>query len=144
MLAINEVVAENISAGKDPQGDFDDYIEIVNTSDSEVDLSGKFLTDSKKNPRKWRFPKGTKIAAGERLVVWADEDGKAKEGLHANFKLAKGGETIQLIDSDKAGNLILDEVEFAKLGPDSAFRRLPDGKGNFSVGAASPGTDNTK
>jgi len=144
VLAINEVVAENISAGKDPQGDFDDYIEIVNTSDSEVDLSGKFLTDSKKIPRKWRFPKGTKIAAGGRLVVWADEDGKAKEGLHANFKLAKGGETIQLIDSDKAGNLILDEVEFAKLGPDSAFRRLPDGKGDFSEGAASPGTDNTK
>ena len=144
VLAINEVVAENISAGKDPQGDFDDYIEIVNLSDSEVDLSGKFLTDSKKIPRKWRFPKGTKIAAGGRLVVWADEDGKAKEGLHANFKLAKGGETIQLIDSDKAGNSILDEVTFTKLGPDSAFRRLPDAKGDFSVGAASPGTDNTK
>jgi len=144
VLTINEIVSENQAAGKDPQGDYDDYIEIANTSDSEVDLSGKFLTDSKKNPRKWRFPKGTKIAAGGRLVVWADEDGKAKEGLHANFKLAKGGETIQLIDSDKAGNLILDEVEFAKLGPDSAFRRLPDGKGDFSEGAASPGTDNTK
>ena len=144
VLTINEIVSENQAAGKDPQGDYDDYIEIANTSDSEVDLSGKFLTDSKKNPRKWRFPKGTKIAAGGRLVVWADEDGKAKEGLHANFKLAKGGETIQLIDSDKAGNLILDEVEFAKLGPDSAFRRLPDGKGVFSEGAASPGTDNTK
>ena len=144
VLTINEIVSENQAAGKDPQGDYDDYIEIANTSDSEVDLSGKFLTDSKKTPRKWRFPKGTKIAAGGRLVVWADEDGKAKEGLHANFKLAKGGETIQLIDSDKAGNLILDEVEFAKLGPDSAFRRLPDGKGDFSEGAASPGTDNTK
>ena len=104
VLTINEIVSENQAAGKDPQGDYDDYIEIANTSDSEVDLSGKFLTDSKKNPRKWRFPKGTKIAAGGRLVVWADEDGKAKEGLHANFKLAKGGETIQLIDSDKAGN----------------------------------------
>jgi len=142
VLAINEVVSENQAAAKDPQGDFDDYIEIVNTSDSEIDLSGKYLTDSKKNPRKWKFPKGTKIAAGGRLVVWADEDGKAKEGLHANFKLAKGGETIQLIDSDKAGNLILDEVEFAKLGPDSAFRRLPDGKGDFSEGAATPGAAN--
>ncbi|MDE2714680.1 MAG: CotH kinase family protein [Verrucomicrobiota bacterium] len=144
VLTINEIVSENQAAGKDPQGDYDDYIEIANTSDSEVDLSGKFLTDSKKIPRKWRFPKGTKIAAGGRLVVWADEDGKAKEGLHANFKLAKGGETIQLIDCDKDGNLILDEVEFAKLDPDSAFRRLPDGKGDFSEGAASPGTDNTK
>jgi hypothetical protein len=129
---------------KDPQGDFDDYIEIVNTSGNEVDLSGKFLTDSKKNPRKWRFPKGTKIAAGGRLVVWADEDGKAKEGLHANFKLAKGGETVQLIDSDKAGNSILDEVVFAQLGPDVAFRRLPDAKGDFSKGSATLGKVNSK
>ncbi|MDE2641864.1 MAG: CotH kinase family protein [Verrucomicrobiota bacterium] len=144
VLTINEVVSENRAAAKDPQGDYDDYIEIANTSDSEIDLSGKFLTDNKKIPRKWKFPKGTKIKAGGRLVVWADEDGKAKEGLHANFKLAKGGETIQLIDCDKDGNLILDEVEFAKLDPDSAFRRLPDGKGDFSEGAASPGTDNTE
>jgi hypothetical protein len=143
-LRINEVVAENKAVAKDPQGDFDDYIEIVNTSGSEVDLSGKYLTDSKKNPRKWRFPKGTKIAAGGRLVVWADEDGKAKEGLHANFKLAKGGETIQLIDSDTAANAILDEVKIAKLGPDSAFRRLPDAKGDFSEGTASPGATNEK
>ena len=126
VLIINEIVSENQAAGKDPQGDYDDYIEIANTSDSEVDLSGKFLTDSKKIPRKWRFPKGTKIAAGGRLVVWADEDGKAKEGLHANFKLAKAGETIQLIDTDNAGNSVLDEVNFSKLGPDSAYRRLPD------------------
>ncbi len=107
-------------------------------------MYGKFMVDSKKSPRNFRDPKRSEVAAGGRLVVWADEDGKAKEGLHANIKLAKGGETIQLIDSDKAGNLILDEVEFAKLGPDSAFRRLPDGKGEFSEGAASPGTDNTK
>jgi len=144
VLRINEVVSENQTAGKDPQGDYDDYIEIANTSDSEIDLSGKFLTDNKKIPRKWKFPKDTKIKAGGRLVVWADEDGKAEKGLHANFKLAKGGETIQLIDSDKDGNLILDEVEFAKLDPDSAFRRLPDGKGEFSEGTASPGTNNTK
>ena len=144
VLLINEVVAENQAVAKDPQGDFDDYIEIVNTSDSEVDLSGKYLTDSKKNPRKWRFPKGTKIAAGGRLVVWADEDGKAKEGLHANFKLAKGGETIQLIDSNKAGNAILDEVTFAKLSPDVAYRRLPDAKGDFSQGPASPSMKNSK
>ncbi len=76
------------------------------------------------------------------MVVWADEDGKAKEGLHANFKLAKDGETIQLIDSDNAGNSILDEVNFAKLGSDSAYRRLPDAKGDFSEGAATPGAAN--
>ena len=141
-LRINEVVAENKATIKDPQGDFDDYIEIVNTSDAEVDLAGKFLTDNKKNPRKWKFPKGTKIEANGRLVIWADENGKAKDGLHANFKLAKSGETIQLVDSDASGNLILDEVKFAKLETDQALRRLPDGKGEPAVGKPSPGEAN--
>ncbi|MDB4684020.1 CotH kinase family protein, partial [bacterium] len=142
VLTINEIVSENQAAGKDPQGDYDDYIEIANTSDSEVDLSGKFLTDSKKIPRKWKFPKGTKIKAGGRLVVWADENGKAKEGLHANFKLDKEGETIQLIDSDKAGNLILDQIQFPKLVSDQAFRRIPDATGVFRKGKSSPGNEN--
>lgn len=142
VLRINEVVSENQTAGKDPQGDYDDYIEIANTSDSEIDLSHKFLTDNKKNPRKWKFPKGTKIKAGGRLVVWADENGKAKEGLHANFKLDKEGETIQLIDSDKAGNLILDQIQFPKLVSDQAFRRIPDATGVFSKGKSSPGNEN--
>ena len=137
-LRINEVVAENKATIKDPQGDYGDYIEIVNTSDAEVDLAGKFLTDNKKNPRKWKFPKGTKIEANGRLVIWADENGKAKDGLHANFKLAKSGETIQLVDSDASGNLILDEVKFAKLETDQALRRLPDGKGEPAVGKPSP------
>ena len=141
-LRINEVVAENKATIKDPQGDFDDYIEIVNTSDAEVDLAGKFLTDNKKNPRKWKFPKGTKIEANGRLVIWADENGKAKDGLHANFKLAKSGETIQLVDSDASGNLILDEVKFAKLETDQALRRLPDGKGEPALGKPSPGKAN--
>ena len=142
MLRINEVVAENKSVVKDPQGDFDDYIEIVNTSGSKIDLSGKFLTDDAKNPRKWKFPKGTNIGAGKRLIVWADDNGKAEVGLHANFKLDKTGETIQLIDSDSDGNLILDEIKFAKLGADQAFRRIPDAKGKPSLGKPSPGKKN--
>ena len=141
-LRINEVVAENKSIIKDPQGDFDDYIEIINTSQDKIDLSNKFLTDNKKSPRKWRFPNGTHIAAGERLIIWADENGKAPVGLHANFKLDKAGETIQLIDSDSAGNQILDELNYAKLGPDQAYRRVPDAKGDPSKGDPSPGKKN--
>ena len=141
-LRINEVVAENKSIIKDPQGDFDDYIEIINTSQDKIDLSNKFLTDNKKSPRKWRFPNGTHIAAGERLIIWADENGKAPVGLHANFKLDKAGETIQLIDSDSAGNQILDEINYAKLGPDQAYRRVPDAKGDPSKGGPSPGKKN--
>ena len=100
-----------------------------------------FLSDDPANATKWKFPAGTFIAPGGRLIIWADEDTDAK-GLHANFKLDKAGETIQLIDSDSDGNLILDEIKFAKLGADQAFRRIPDGKGKPSPGKPSPGKKN--
>ncbi len=51
-------------------------------------------------------------------------------------------ETIQLVDSDASGNLILDEVKFAKLKTDQALRRLPDGKGELTEGKPSPGKAN--
>ena len=41
------------------------------------------------------------------LIIWADED-EGDEGLHANFKLSKGGETISLIKD----NTIVDQIEF--------------------------------
>ena len=79
----------------------------------------------------------------KKLMSWADENGKADDGLHANFKLSRGGETLLLVDTDEAGNGILDEVQFANQQKDTPSRRLPDGKGSFAKGRATPGARNT-
>jgi hypothetical protein len=99
----------------------------------------KYLTDKKDNPRKWAFPKGTTLAPGAYIIVWADEEGHANPGLHANFKLGKDGETVMLIDADARGNAMLDSVTFGKQRDDIAFGRLPDGKGAFRVLNPTPG-----
>jgi hypothetical protein len=93
-LVINELLAVNNRTIKDPQGNFADLIEVANTGTEAVDLSGLHLSNSKDKPRKWKFPRGTMLPPGGYLIVWADSDSKATQGLHANFKLSKTGETV--------------------------------------------------
>jgi hypothetical protein len=141
-VVINEILASSKMTAKDPQGQFEDYIELMNLGKVDADLSGYYLTDNPKNPRKWMFPADTIIPAGGYLVVWADEDRAADQGLHANFKLAKAGETVMLVDMDERHNQVLDEVKFENLRADVAYGRLPDGTGAFSVMHGSAGASN--
>lgn len=141
-IVINELMACNRATIRDSQGHYDDWIELLNASNQEVDLSGMYLTDKKENPRKWAFPKGTTLGPGAYLIIWADEEGHANPGLHASFKLGKDGETVMLIDSDARGNAMLDSVTFGKQKDDVAFGRLPDGKGAFRALQATPGGEN--
>ncbi len=89
-VIINELMAANSKSAKDPQGNFDDWIELY-IQRQAVDLGGMYLTDSELAPKKWKFPEGTQIAAGGYLVLWADEDAKAADGLHVSFKLSTTG-----------------------------------------------------
>ncbi len=53
-VVINEVMASNVKTLADPQGSFDDWIELYNPGDRVVDLTGMYLTDDPAVPRKWR------------------------------------------------------------------------------------------
>ena len=107
-----------------------------------MDLTGRYLTDDATQPRKWAFPNATRIPAGGFLVVWADEDGQASEGLHANFKLAAGGEQLYLIDSDANENAILDSVIFGEQAEDRSYGRLPDSTETWGALDPTPGSAN--
>ena len=122
-VVISEVMASNVSTLADPQGEFDDWIELHNTSDTTVDMAGRYLSDDVDNPRKWTFPAGTAIPAGGYLLVWADEDGTATPGLHASFKLSGSGEQVLLVDADAYGNGLLDSMTFPALGAGEAWGR---------------------
>ncbi len=144
-VVINELMADNDNVVMDPQGDNDDWVELFNRTDSPVDLTGMYLSDKEDNPTKWQFPDGTVIAANGYLIVWCDEDHDdetATEGLHANFKLSKSGETVLLVDSDANGNTVLDTVVFGEQETDVSYGRIPNGTGDFQVVAATPGAEN--
>ena len=68
-LVINELMASNSSIIQDPQGQYDDWIEIYNDDSSPIDVSGMYLTDDLDNPTKWQFPASTTIPAGGYILV---------------------------------------------------------------------------
>ena len=137
-LVINELMASN-STILDPQGDADDWIELKNTGTTTIDLSGMYLSDDRTNPLKWQFPAGTTIAAGGYLLIWVDNDDGDSLGLHTNFKLSAGGESVVLSDTDANGNAIIDAVDFPALGRDVSYGRSPEGTGSFqALATASP------
>jgi hypothetical protein len=122
-VVISEFMASNTTTLADPQGDFDDWIELHNLTNSEVDLTGRYLSDEPGNPRKWQFPPGTRIAPDGYLLIWADEDGSATVGLHASFKLAASGEQIFLTDTDANFNAVLDSITFGPQATDRSYGR---------------------
>jgi PKD repeat protein len=130
-VVINELVADNDSTStiNDPAGEFDDWIELYNNTNTTVDLSGFYLSDDENEPYKWAFPLGAKINAGGYLIVWADKQG-AQSGLHANFKLSKDGEAVKLIHSDAT---IIDAVIFGEQTTNKGYARIPNGTGEFVI-----------
>ncbi|MDP2113379.1 MAG: hypothetical protein Q8K69_04915, partial [Bacteroidota bacterium] len=52
-IVINELLPKNTKYGSDQNGQFDDWIELFNLSSEDLDISGFYLADSKKNLTKW-------------------------------------------------------------------------------------------
>ena len=127
-VVINEVVSANKASAKDQDNEYDDWIELYNTSSKDIDISRWILTDNPDNLDKYRIPQGTILKANNYLIVWADEDGKQK-GYHANFKLSADGEPLLLLDSTAKQ---IDMVLIPALADDEAYARIPNGTGAFT------------
>ncbi len=127
-LFINEVMAANSSVIADPQGQYDDWIEIYNAGGQPIDLGGMYLTDDLTDPTRWQIPTNspatTTIAAKGFLIIWTDGD-TDDTGLHANFKLGAEGEEIALCDTD--GITVIDYMTFEDLAGNTSYGRVPDG-----------------
>jgi hypothetical protein len=141
-VVLNELLASNGQALADPQGQFDDCVELRNLTPEAVDLTGHYLSDDTSNPRKWQFPTGTRIEADGLLLVWLDEDSGAAPGLHASFKLDKEGETVLLVGPDASNNPLLDTTTFGPLAKDQSWARPQANPAVFQIQAPSPGRAN--
>ncbi|MBK8623259.1 MAG: CotH kinase family protein [Saprospiraceae bacterium] len=129
-VVINEFMASNDGIIKDEFDEVEDWIELFNLTNEEIDMTGYSITDKSDNPLKYVFPEGTKIKANDYLIVWADEDG-TQGPLHTNFKLSAGGELIYLFDKNQ---VLLDSVTFGQQTPDKSSARIPNGTGNWVIG----------
>jgi hypothetical protein len=122
-VVVNELLATNAATLTDEAGEYDDWLELYNTTAAPVDLTGWTITDDLGLEVPWPFPAGTTIAGNGFLLLWCDM-GAGQGPLHADFRLSSAGETIDLIDSTGA---IADEVAFPLATADVSWGRLPDG-----------------
>ena len=132
-------MADNDNVNQDEAGEFDDWLEIYNSSADEIDLSSYYLSDKKDNLTKWQFPAEVKISPFSYLLVWCDEDSEQGQ-LHTNFKLSASGEFIALTAPD--GLTVIDSISFGEQTADLSFSRIPDGSINWQISNPTPGTTN--
>ncbi len=141
---INEIMASNRQTLADPQGEFDDWIELYNKGSAALDVGGCYLTDNLSDPTKWQIPANaptaTTIAAHGYLLVWADGQ-VAGTGLHAGFKLSNQGEEVGFFAAD--GVTLIDSVSFGAQQTDVSYGRFPDGGPEWRTSASpTPGAAN--
>ena len=100
-VVINEVMASN---GFYENGEAYDWVELYNNGKNTENLSGWYLSDSKKNPLKWSFPEGTKLKAGGYLTVFCTgEDGIGPgkgDTFYTGYSISASGETLILSDAE--------------------------------------------
>lgn len=133
---ITEVLSSN-SLYSDDLGHNHDFIEIYNSADGEIDISGYKLTDSQRNIG-YEFPAGTCIKPGEYMVVWCEAN--TDEPI-ANFSISKsGGEIIYLMNRK---NVIIDVVNTLPTKRNMPMVLTSDG--NWTLQSfATPGFPNTQ
>lgn len=129
-VKINEFLADNIGDVSNEIFQYEDWIELYNTTSSPLELSGLYLSDNYSTPAKFTFPQNTIIQPNSHLIVWADQNPSTPSYVHCNFKLAAGGEQLML---SAPGGVVLDSVTFGPQTVDRAMARCPDGTGTFSV-----------
>lgn len=141
-LYINEFMASNATTICDSFGSYSDWIELYNSTDTDMDISGFGISDNLSQPMKYRFPDGTKIAARGYLVVFCSgNEGMQNGELHAPFGLRSYGEDVVI--ANRAGRII-DSYSFKNQETDVSMARIPDGTGELqSNSQPSPGYPNT-
>lgn len=132
-LFVNEFMADNSTTICDPQGDFDDWIEIYNESAVPVDIGGMYITDNLSDTGDWwqipsTQPDSTTIAPGSFLLLWADSDIDFGV-LHLDIKLSGLGEQIGLFSF--FGTTPVDTLSFDEQQTDISYGRFPDGSDNW-------------
>ncbi len=140
-VIINEYSTNKTQTLIDFEGDFVSWVELYNTSGSDVDLSGWFLSDDAAEKEKWSFPSGTKIKKkGFLLVFLSGKDcGLTNGELHASFKLNGKEDALYLFGEDL--------TELDSVGVFELFSNLScgiDANGSLSFfSRATPGAKNT-
>ena len=132
-IVINEYSAANYNTSADNYGEFEDWVELYNTSATAIDINGWTITDKTNNPTKWMFPSSFIVPAnGLVLIYCSGRDEITPAGIHTNFKITqtKGSEVFMLSD---ASGIFQDSVRVLPNQKSHTRGRETDGSSVWSV-----------
>ena len=127
-VCVNEVSASN-NALINEYGKKNDWVELYNATNEDVDIEGMYLSDNLDQPLKYKVTKGgtsanTIIPAHGYLIVWCDKLETTSQALHAPFKLA-GEEGVVVLTA--ANGSWSDILQYGPHDGNSTVGRYPDG-----------------
>ncbi len=141
-VVLSEYMSDNSFIIYDADGDYSDWVELYNPTDTDADMSGYMLTDNPESVGKWRFPDGTVIPAHSYMLIFCSRKNTtdAQGYLHTNFSL--GDEDLSLVLSNPQGALV-SQATLAVL-PENISSGCPEGSTEWKLFARpTPGRANT-
>ena len=137
-ITINEVMASNSTACADTFGEFDDWIELYNSTGSTISLENYAIADDAGELSKAVLPADLEVPAKGYLLIWLDEQVQGVD--HLPFKLDADGDAITLYGPN--GDEI-DSFAWTRSQQNKSHARVPDGSGEFTTcGVSSCGMSN--
>ena len=138
-LTINEYMIYNQRSSYDILGNYNDYVELYNNSDNDIEIHNLFLTDDKKNLIKYKIP-DTKIEKNGYLLIYLGEESFYIDNqITGNFKLSNDDKYVILSN----GVNVIDSVKLTKLIDNVSYGKIDDKWYYFTK--PTPGTiNNTK
>lgn len=129
-IRINEISSANDIYINDYQKK-SDWIELYNTTDEDINLSGAYLSDNPMKPYKYQIPSGENIipAHGYR-IVWCDNKNPINQ-LHADFKLENADDAYVSIHAED--NSWADSIWYQAQGRWQSYGRYPDGTDHLAL-----------
>lgn len=126
----------------------DDWVELYNTTDFDLNVNGLYISDNEKKPEKYQIAAPTDeaaiIPAHGHLIVWCSKR-DAQSQIHASFKLGNEEGALVLISSSDefvANNSayfdanpqmkeFADTIHYGPMAYDQTVGRFPDGGNSY-------------
>lgn len=134
-IEINEYMTHNKRAFHDKYGNYYDWVELYNSSDTDYEIDGLYISESRNNLKKYLIPKFT-FKSNEYKIIYFSQKKVNYGGAYADFALSD--DDTEIIISD--GEEIVDSVDIVPLEDNISYGKTENGWRYFVT--STPGTKN--
>ena len=131
-ICINEIMAQNDTTICDGEGEYDDWIELYNSSDMPINLRGCCISDNPEDTFLYCFNDDILIPPLGFVLIWCDNS--PEQGVeHTNFALNSDGEWLGIFAPIELGSFLIDSMTFPAMESDISFGRFGDCSDSIAI-----------